>query len=417
MKNNVELFYEPIEVIKKYNEFGNPEMTDRESAFLCGIIKKFRPKKIVEIGVAQGGTTALLFECLKRIQIDSCEIYSVDINTKCYSKPDEMTGFVAELYKKDGLICDGIIHKFILGETVASAISDIGDGVDFVILDTMHYLPGELLDCISVYKHLKEDAVIVFHDVAQSLNPMNSIYGSPLEFASLVTLTVLAGDKYYLHDDSKISNYGNIAAIQINEHTKYTISNLFDALYLSWNYLPYPENMKEYRDRILDEYGEDKAYILDRAFELNSFSLYRQGKITVSRKKINELLDYAVNTEKELYIFGTGVQGRLIKKYFEKRGRNISDFIVSSNKYKNSSCKVIDEIEWDDNKIIVLGVPEQKQLEVIRTIGEIAGMDKMLLKNGLGFREMMDIISEEFDEEYINHNGYAKTIKSVENTV
>ena len=37
-----------------------PEMSEFESAFLCGAIKQFRPKKILEVGVAAGATTAII---------------------------------------------------------------------------------------------------------------------------------------------------------------------------------------------------------------------------------------------------------------------------------------------------------------------------------------------------------------------
>lgn len=35
-------------------------MSEFDSAFLCGIIKKQKPKKILELGIASGGTTAII---------------------------------------------------------------------------------------------------------------------------------------------------------------------------------------------------------------------------------------------------------------------------------------------------------------------------------------------------------------------
>ena len=44
-----------------------PEMSEFESAFLCGLLNKFQPKKILEVGVAAGGTTAIILQCMKNI--------------------------------------------------------------------------------------------------------------------------------------------------------------------------------------------------------------------------------------------------------------------------------------------------------------------------------------------------------------
>ena len=64
----MELVWEPrkraMESIMKGEWGSEPEMSEFESAFVCGLIKEKRPKKILEIGVAGGGTTAIVMQCL-----------------------------------------------------------------------------------------------------------------------------------------------------------------------------------------------------------------------------------------------------------------------------------------------------------------------------------------------------------------
>ena len=55
------------------------EMTKAEHGFLCGLIKKFQPGKVVEVGVAGGGTTAVVMKCLEAVSPDA-KMYSVDIS-------------------------------------------------------------------------------------------------------------------------------------------------------------------------------------------------------------------------------------------------------------------------------------------------------------------------------------------------
>lgn len=54
--NAVEIYDEPRKkILPRLDTKGyGPEMSESESAFLCGLIKKFRPDRIVEVGVAGG---------------------------------------------------------------------------------------------------------------------------------------------------------------------------------------------------------------------------------------------------------------------------------------------------------------------------------------------------------------------------
>lgn len=143
--------------------------------------------------MAAGGTTTVILNCLEKIN-SCCEIYSVDICEKCYIDTSQKTGFIAWNYLKHKTN-NTIKHRFMFGETIASRIEEIGNGIDFVILDTMHALPGELLDFISLYPYLDKRAVIVFHDVGQSQLGFGNINGALYEYASLVSLSTIMGEK------------------------------------------------------------------------------------------------------------------------------------------------------------------------------------------------------------------------------
>jgi predicted O-methyltransferase YrrM len=54
MMKDIDLLYEPLEILDKLSETG-AMMSRDEHAFLCGLIRTYRPKKIVEVGVARGG--------------------------------------------------------------------------------------------------------------------------------------------------------------------------------------------------------------------------------------------------------------------------------------------------------------------------------------------------------------------------
>lgn len=79
-------------------------MTAFESAFVCGMLKKFKPKKILEIGVASGGTTAVILQCLEDIG-QPYELHSIDLTVKAhYGRTKDDTGFIAKYVKENNFI-------------------------------------------------------------------------------------------------------------------------------------------------------------------------------------------------------------------------------------------------------------------------------------------------------------------------
>ena len=61
-----------------------------EQKFINGIIRKYKPKKVVEIGVSGGGTSALILNAVK--DIPNSKVYSIDINTKWYRNRSKKIG-------------------------------------------------------------------------------------------------------------------------------------------------------------------------------------------------------------------------------------------------------------------------------------------------------------------------------------
>ena len=157
-------------------------------------------------------------------------------------------------------------HEFYLGKYLPQVIDEIGGDIDFVILDTVHYTPGELLDFLVMLPYLKDSAIVVLHDVA--LNQRNISFHTPDAHATgLLFSAVVAEEKFLNYEPS--GNYPNIAAFRINEQTYNNIENVFLALMLTWHYLPKDDEVAIYRNFYNRYYPAKLIKIFDETVRLN----------------------------------------------------------------------------------------------------------------------------------------------------
>ena len=239
-------------------------MSEFDSAFLCGLLRKYHPQKIVEVGVSAGGTTAIMLQCLEDIG-QQYSMKSIEISNKFYLDPSKDAGFLAEPIKKSLKIGE---HQFYFGTTLPFVIDEIGNNIDFVILDTMHTLPGELLDFLTILPYLKDNAVVVLHDV--SLNQRHGSQFFNLHATTLLFSTVTANKILNLILNNNIQfQYPNIAAFQINSDTMKYIENVFLALILRWIYFPSVKDLKGYAEIISRHYPQKLFLIFQEALRMN----------------------------------------------------------------------------------------------------------------------------------------------------
>ena len=108
-------------------------MSGNQMEFLNGIVRKFKPKKIVEIGVNKGGSTIIMLNAIKDIK--NAHIYSIDL-----SNGDYIGSCIPKFFPK-------ILNSWTLfkGNIAAKFMEQIGKGIDLVFIDTAHFEPGEIL--------------------------------------------------------------------------------------------------------------------------------------------------------------------------------------------------------------------------------------------------------------------------------
>jgi len=376
----VNLYVEPIDILDKLSE-KKSQMSNEELAYLCGLIKMYAPKKIVEVGVADGGTTAVVLNCIDKLGLNS-EVHSIEIQPKSWTGDSSKdSGYLAEESKV--FFKNTINHKLNIG-VLPDYIDKIGDGIDFLILDTTHLLPGELLDFLVALPYLKDNAIVVMHDIW--LHHWEDCDGMKAQ-ATRVLLSSVVGERFA---NSNLPSDLNIGAIRVSSDTRKYVENIFQALALVWIYMPDDSYLISCRECYVKHYKEELVKLYDLAIEKNKATRIRASK--GNPNAAGEMADFVkqIMHVDNIYIYGAGVHGKSLRAFLEGIGKNVLGYVISDGQKKAESdipVYYISEIDVD-NSLIVLALKESLQCEICETIN-VNGMIQVkdnILRNISGIR-------------------------------
>jgi len=248
-------------------------MSDEESAFLSGLIRLRSPQKILECGAHNGGTTAVILETLSLMSSTS-KLHSVDLNKHALSESNIKRHFPQ--YN------DNVI--FYRGEDVSYFLTDIGKDIDMVILDAAHFVPGEILNFLTILPYLKEGATIILHDIALSLSENEDDFIKSVGRHNIIACRVL----YDTVVAEKITpdfnwgpgiNYPNIGSFIVNNDTVKYIENVLGSLLLPWRFMPSSKYLKNVLSNIHENYPISYYYFIKKV-------IHRQIKFIIQQEEL-----------------------------------------------------------------------------------------------------------------------------------
>lgn len=312
------------------------EFDGSEGSFLNGVIRYFKPRKILEIGVAAGGSSAIILNAIK--DMEEAKLYSVDLSTQYYRTQDKPTGYaVGDFFPE--LVS---LNKWELktGKLVYEFIDEIGDGIDLCFIDTVHARPGEILDYLMVLPYLSPKCVIVIHDITYHTHP-GKCQGGPCG----LLFSAIRGTKYTLMEEDDAVLLPNIGAIVCDETNRADSFSVFNLLSLRWNYTVAPEKIKDIREFFSRHYSDRELYWFDLSYlnqlEQDKLKAEQQAKSAtqqgVNPAQIKEL-------EKQLNLIQPRVQG------LEKQINVIQAWIQEQEKQINVIQAWIQEQEKPQTK-------------------------------------------------------------------
>lgn len=226
---------------------------------------------------------------------------------------------------KDALniLGDNQNHKLFLGKTVAQTLPEIcinnEDKIDMLLLDTIHYLPGELLDFVVCLPYLSKSAIVILDDLTFSHFGENKD-----AIATKILFDTVVAEKLVPQSET----YPKMAAFRINEDTKKYAVDLFSALITPWGYKMTVDEINPYKTLIYNNYGEDERKVFLQAVSINEASLGKRERVANEIKKLFELCGHDTKT----VIYGAGLRGSALYSFLNDRGKEIFAFVVSDDR-------------------------------------------------------------------------------------
>lgn len=351
-------------------------MSSADHDFLLGLIEKKRPKKVLEVGIARGGSTLHILDWLVKLGLDDTKVYSVDIDTS------PLTGSLIQ--KGKDWLPNYNNHKLYTGKIVPEVIEEIGPDVDFCVIDTYHLVPSELFDFIGVFPFLAKDAVVVLHDVGKNMRDKCRAEATKLLF------DVVVADKYWNWDGEE---YPNIAGFQINDDTKRYIMNVISALGMTWGYNPGSRILGAYGRFIRKYYSEEAFALYENLCKKNIDSLnQRSNKL----KQIFADIICEISRKEKVYIYGAGNMAHEILRDTRLRqcisGVVVSDGQAHEDDVHGVKVVCISEVEELEDCLIINSLTRwEDRVEVEREL-RIRGIKETIL-NCLNSDQLNDLIN------------------------
>ena len=240
-------------------------MWANQKEFLNGVVRKFKPKKILELGVANGGSSIVLLNA-----IDDFE------NSKLYSIELDEGNYIGDCVKK---YFPQFMKNWVLfqGNIATEYVEKIGKNIDMALIDTAHFEPGEILDFLMILPFLKEEAIIIFHDIANQITRSETRN----EWAPYIIFNAIRGEKYLPSGNDILKQ--DIGAIKLEKNQKKYYHDYFRLLGGQWQYLPKENHINLFINFIKKYYDNECLIMFEEAVSFNKNFVKNNPKNTLYR--------------------------------------------------------------------------------------------------------------------------------------
>lgn len=258
------------------------KMSVSDQKFLYGLLHKVKPLKCVEIGVYSGGSSAIILDAIKSFA--NSRLYGVDISESHPFLKDKPIGFIVNDRFED------LRDKYTVysGKDVSAIIEDIGDGIDFALIDTAHLHPCETLNLISILPFMKDNSWLVLHDIGMFYCQEGKTQSKDC-FATKYIFDSWYGERI-CSEKCELFTIPNIGAIKI-ENVKENKSRLISLLFNRWDMEIGDDIINDVRTIIKKYYSEKDLEDFDRIISRKKYFKEKAAENIKSKTVVNKFVN------------------------------------------------------------------------------------------------------------------------------
>ena len=244
------------------------EMTHSERVFFNNIIRKTKPKKILELGIAAGASSAIILNAIK--DDDDAHLYSIDYSERYCRDSTKKSGFLVEERFPE------LSAKWscYLGKLGFEFMEEIGGEIDLCLLDTRHRNPGEILDFLMILPFMKKNGIIIIHDI--SLHVSRDVACDEFYFTYVTCgqlFSAIKGTKI-LPNYTEHYYFPNIGMITLSDDINNDVISIFNLLTQPWSGgIPSTDELSSLREFLKKYYSQECMLLFDRIVEYNYLML------------------------------------------------------------------------------------------------------------------------------------------------
>ena len=270
------LYYAYNRIKKKLLGYPCDGMHINQREFLNGVVRRFKPKKIVEIGVREGCASSIILNAIQ--DLNDSHLYSIDLDKR---------DFIGKCVNK---LFPNFLSKWTLykGNIAAEFMEKIGKDINMVFIDSAHLEPGEILDFIMVLPFLSEEAVIVMHDIANQITATKRFkgwLGKRNEWAPYIIFNSMRGEIYLPSGKNLLTH--DIGAKKLYINQKIYFHDYFRVLGGQWQYFPKEQFINKIRNFIKRYYDNDCLNIYNEAVDFNRKFVKQNPKKNIYKDNVN----------------------------------------------------------------------------------------------------------------------------------
>ena len=158
------------------------------------------------------------------------------------------------------------------GNIATEFIEQIGKDIDMVFIDSAHFEPGEILDFIIILPFLKENAIAIFHDIANQIR-----YGDARnEWAPYIIFNGIRGQKFFPSGSGILTK--DIGAVILDKDQKNFYYEYFRLLGGQWQYFPKEDHIEQIKKHFKKYYDNNCLIMFEETYSFNRGFVKRNTK-------------------------------------------------------------------------------------------------------------------------------------------